>query len=187
MMNGRMWVESEFGHGSTFHFTARFLLPAGRDADAARAAPARPETAPRPLRILLAEDNLVNQKVALALLKKLGVQADAVANGVETLEALDVVPYDLILMDMQMPVLDGYHATSLLRSHGYQFPIVALTAHTIAGERESCLAVGCDDYLTKPVERKSFVSFVSKYCGTDRPQPAAQASSWGPNESDLDS
>ncbi len=129
-------------------------------------------------RILLAEDAIANQRILAAILSKAGAEVEIVENGQLAADAaLDAAergnPFHLILMDMQMPVLDGYHATTLLRSHGYQFPIVALTAHTIAGERESCLAVGCDDYLTKPVERESFVSFVSQYCASEDPQPVA--------------
>ncbi len=129
-------------------------------------------------RILLAEDAVANQRILAAILRKAGAEVEIVENGQLAADAaLDAAdrgnPFHLVLMDMQMPVLDGYHATTLLRSHGYQYPIVALTAHTIAGERESCLAVGCDDYLTKPVERESFVSFVSQYCGSESPQPVA--------------
>ncbi len=129
-------------------------------------------------RILLAEDAIANQRILAAILRKAGAEVELVENGQLAADAaLDAAargnPFHLILMDMQMPVLDGYHATTLLRSHGYVFPIVALTAHTIAGERESCLAVGCDDYLTKPVERESFVSFVSQYCGSENPQLVA--------------
>ncbi len=113
----------------------------------------------RPLRLLLAEDNLVNQKVALALLRKLGHSADIVPHGRAVLEAVRRQPYDAILMDCQMPELDGYETTRELRrdegagDFGMQLPhyVIALTANAMAGDRERCLAAGMDDFLTKPL------------------------------------
>jgi PAS domain S-box-containing protein len=115
------------------------------------------ETPKHKLKILLAEDNLVNQKVALNLLKKLGYEADVAANGQEVLNLLTQIPYDLILMDCQMPVLDGYEATQAIRQSKsiiHDTIIIALTANAMKEDRDRCLAVGMNDYLSKPVRRE---------------------------------
>ncbi len=129
-------------------------------------------------RVLLAEDNAVNQKVAIALLKKLGCSAEAVGNGIEVIEALQRIPYSLIFMDCQMPEMDGYEATRLIRKReadtGQACPwkapihIIALTASAMQGDREKCLAVGMNDYITKPVR------LVEIQAALERWQPAVE-------------
>lgn len=119
-------------------------------------------------RILLAEDNFTNQQVALAILEKMGYRADAVANGVEALRALERLPYDLVLMDVQMPIMDGFAATANIRSgKATGIPkdliIVAMTAHAFAGYREQCLEAGMNDYLTKPVMPADLARILEKW------------------------
>ncbi len=141
--------------------TLRGVVTGDEEQRAAQRIPGVPGAATEPaIRLLLAEDNMVNQKVALALLRKMGLAADVVTNGVELLEAVAVQVYDVILMDCQMPELDGYEATRRLRreegdgTYGGRPPhyVVALTANAMAGDEERCRAAGMDDFVTKPIE-----------------------------------
>jgi signal transduction histidine kinase/ActR/RegA family two-component response regulator len=160
-MGGTMWAESEgAGEGSTFHVKiAARVAPA--DAVPTGAAP-RPgstdldpeQAAKHPLRILLAEDNAVNQKLALKLLSQMGYDADVAANGVEVLQAVERQPYDLVLMDVQMPEMDGLEATRRLvaqRQADERPWIVAMTANAMDGDREKCLDAGMMGYISKPI------------------------------------
>jgi CheY-like chemotaxis protein/HPt (histidine-containing phosphotransfer) domain-containing protein len=129
------------------------------------------------VRILLAEDNITNQQVALGILKKLGLRADAVANGAEAVKALETLPYDLVLMDMQMPEMDGLESTQCIRNpqsavRNHQIPIIAMTAHAMQGDREKCIGAGMNDYLTKPVSPQALVEALDKWLPKE---PAAAA------------
>ena len=118
-----------------------------------------------PLRILLAEDNLVNQKLALRLLSQMGYRADLAANGFEAVEAVERQTYDLVLMDVQMPEMDGLEASRQItaRRSAEQRPrIVAMTANAMQGDREQCLAAGMDDYLSKPIRVDALVQALTQ-------------------------
>ena len=124
------------------------------------------------VRILLAEDNITNQQVAVGILKRLGLRADAVANGEEAVKALETLPYDLVLMDVQMPIMDGLEATrqirdlrSAVRDHGV--PIIAMTAHAMQGDREKCLNAGMNDYVSKPVSPEALARALKKWLPDD--------------------
>ena len=117
--------------------------------------------AAHPLRILLAEDNAVNQKLALRLLQQMGYAADVAANGIEAIAALEHRAYDLVLMDVQMPEMDGLEASRRIvaRWANAERPrIVAMTANAMQGDREACLAAGMDDYITKPIRVEALVA-----------------------------
>jgi PAS domain S-box-containing protein len=187
LMGGAIDARSVEGAGSTFGFTAVFekrternrphdyltaALGLKQDSPAREAQPVMTQPAPdesprRKRRILIAEDNATNQKVAAGILKKLGYRADMAANGLEAVRLLETAPYDLVFMDVQMPEMDGLEATETIRRRenksGGHIPIVAMTAYALKGDDARCLQAGMDDYIPKPIAPRAVAAKLEKW------------------------
>ena len=170
LMGGKVSVSSRPGQGSVF----TLIVPAGLDVNAQpqlgeeRMKEYTGLSKPIPTgtysgRVLIAEDALVNQKLIMAMLRKAGLEPILAENGRQAVEIATNESFDLILMDMQMPVMNGYEATEILRHKAITTPVVALTANAIKGDREKCLAAGCDDYLSKPINLDKLHEVLAKY------------------------
>lgn len=170
LMGGRMWVESEVGEGSTFHFVARVLVPEMGDAGDEDAMPSTAVATWRRLRVLVVDDNPANCLLAARILEKRGHVVVQVDNGKEALELAGREDFDVVLMDAQMPGMDGFQATAALRDMEKKtekhLPVIALTASAMKGDRERCLAAGMDAYLSKPVNSHDLERLVETL-GTD--------------------
>jgi two-component system sensor histidine kinase/response regulator len=166
LMQGTLTVESQVGQGSTFQFELDLACaPAGYrlpDLDLCRWASGE---ALRGARILLVDDNLINRKVGMALLRSAGADVDVAEHGLEAIQKVQTEAYHAVLMDIQMPELDGYEATRAIRrfAHLADLPIIAMTAHAMLGIREQCLNAGMNDYVSKPIDPAQMVTVLLRH------------------------
>jgi CheY-like chemotaxis protein len=176
LMGGTIQVQSEVSKGSIFTFTVRLEIQKNPEPISSppnlAALTGLQKKQPR-LNILLAEDNPINQRLAVRLLEKWHHRVTTVSNGKQALAALETASFDLILMDVQMPEMGGIEATTAIRDKekftGKHLPIIALTAHAMKGDKEHCLAAGMDGYLTKPIQVEELLNALETIASTSMP------------------
>ena len=189
LMGGEIGVESRTGAGSTFWFTCRFTLYPDPLPDMTPSGPVKPFVSSRigPVKVLLAEDNTINQEIGIAMLESLGCTVVLTDTGTKAIEALGKETFDLILMDCQMPEMDGYEAARIIRKNELEAAqsdpgckracIIALTANALMGDKEKCLAAGMDDYLAKPFTIQQIHTVMSRWLGVDSDTAGNKSSS----------
>jgi CheY-like chemotaxis protein len=177
LMGGRLEVASAVGQGSTFSFVLEFCIAEAPSLPPVRSSFTRSD---RPLAVLLAEDGAVNQLLVKRLLEKAGHTVTVVDTGAKAVEAVACTHYDVVLMDIQMPEMDGFEATISIRAREMngrrRVPVIALTAHAMEGDRERCLAAGMDGYISKPIRPDVLFASLAEHIGTPCETPLAAAS-----------
>ena len=171
-MAGTIGVDAHAPQGSTFWALIPLSVSESKPVRVSMSQP--PTSRAKPIfvgrNVLVAEDNEINQKIVTARLKKLGFRLRVARNGQEALDAVEQFPFDLVLMDCQMPVMDGYEATKHIRSHPdpsiAALPIIAMTANAMSGERERCLEAGMNDFVTKPFDDLQFLTALQRWLPT---------------------
>ncbi len=168
LQNGKIHVESKLGEGSNFYFSLSFKKVVGKDAEEDKGKNANLNS-DKEIKVLLVEDNLLNQKLALRVLEKFGFLPDLAQNGKIAVEKVQQQAYDVVLMDLQMPEMDGYQATTYIRNElKNNIPIIAMTAHSLVGEKDKCMSIGMNDYIPKPFSPDELFNKITTFANLNK-------------------